>query len=101
MGANSPSEKRKMTLTKTKTLQPIPYLFFNGNCREAINFYKDVLGGKLLSVTTYGDMPMAESMTPQEPGNIVNAQLELPGGPILMAGDAHSMFSYTGIQGVS
>ena len=25
-----------------------PYLNFNGNCEEAINFYKDVLGGEIL-----------------------------------------------------
>ncbi len=23
-----------------------PYLTFNGNCREAMNFYKDIFGGK-------------------------------------------------------
>lgn len=25
--------------------QPIPYLSFNGNCREAIRFYEKVLDG--------------------------------------------------------
>jgi PhnB protein len=33
-----------------------PYLFFNGNCREAMEFYKDCFGGKL-EVMTYGDAP--------------------------------------------
>lgn len=33
-----------------------PYLSFNGNCREAMNFYKDVFGGKL-EVMTWGDGP--------------------------------------------
>ena len=35
-----------------------PYLNFNGNCNEAINFYKDVLGGEILYVQRYGDSPM-------------------------------------------
>lgn len=31
-----------------------PYLNFNGNCREAMNFYKDSLGGEL-SLMTFED----------------------------------------------
>lgn len=41
----------------------VPYIFFTGNCREAMNFYKSVFGGEL-DITTYaeakmegGDMP--------------------------------------------
>lgn len=88
-------------LSKTKTLQPIPYLSFNGNCREAIEFYKDLFGGRLISITTFGETPMAGSMKPEELNNVVNAQLELPGGSILMAGDAPSMYPYQGVQGVT
>lgn len=35
-----------------------PYLSFNGNCEEAINFYKDNLGGELLYIQRYGESPM-------------------------------------------
>ena len=35
-----------------------PYISFNGNCAEAINFYKDVLGGEILYVQKYGESPM-------------------------------------------
>jgi PhnB protein len=35
-----------------------PYLSFNGNCAEAINYYKDVLGGDILFMQRYGDSPM-------------------------------------------
>jgi PhnB protein len=31
-----------------------PYLTFDGNCREAMEFYKSVLGGEL-TVNTFGD----------------------------------------------
>lgn len=34
----------------------VPYLFFNGNCREAMNFYKDCFGGKL-ELMTYAEAP--------------------------------------------
>lgn len=32
-----------------------PYLNFAGNCREAINFYKDALQGEIVSVQTYAE----------------------------------------------
>lgn len=34
-----------------------PYLFFDGNTREAVHFYEKVLGGKVMGIMTYGDMP--------------------------------------------
>ena len=41
-----------------------PYLFFNGNCRDAMKFYESCFGGKL-ELMTYGDAkgpgcPLAE-----------------------------------------
>ena len=35
------------------------YLTFNGNCREAMTFYKECLGGEL-EFQTIGESPMAE-----------------------------------------
>lgn len=40
------------------------YLSFNGNCREAMNFYKQCLGGELY-LQTVGESPMSEQMPPQ------------------------------------
>jgi PhnB protein len=34
-----------------------PYLAFNGNCNEAMTFYKEALDGEL-SIQTFGDSPM-------------------------------------------
>lgn len=39
-----------------------PYLFFNGNCREALGFYQKALGGEL-ELMTYGD---ASKSSPEE-----------------------------------
>ena len=33
-----------------------PYLSFNGNCREAMNFYKEIFGGKL-EIMTWAEAP--------------------------------------------
>lgn len=38
-----------------------PYLTFNGNCREAMTFYKKCLGGEL-RFQTIGESPLSETM---------------------------------------
>ena len=37
------------------------YLTFNGNCREAMSFYQDCLGGDLV-LQTIGDSPLSKKM---------------------------------------
>lgn len=34
-----------------------PYLFFDGNCEEAIGFYRDALGGELEALMRYHENP--------------------------------------------
>ena len=34
------------------------YLTFNGNCEEAINFYRNILGGEIITRQTFGEAPM-------------------------------------------
>jgi PhnB protein len=38
-----------------------PYLIFQGNCREAMNFYKNCLGGKL-DIKTIGEADFADQI---------------------------------------
>ncbi len=61
------------------------YLTFNGNCREAMNFYKDCLGGDLY-IQTVGESPMADQMPPQMKNSIMHASLTR-GGVVLMGSD--------------
>ena len=35
----------------------VPYLTFNGNAEEAMNFYKDVFGAEESSIMRYSEMP--------------------------------------------
>ncbi|MEP6746791.1 MAG: glyoxalase/bleomycin resistance/extradiol dioxygenase family protein [Bacteroidota bacterium] len=35
-----------------------PYIHFAGNAEEALNFYKEILGGEIVSLNRYGDSPM-------------------------------------------
>ncbi len=61
-----------------------PYLTFNGNCREAMEFYKACLGGEL-SIMTVGDSPMASQM-PDKKDNVLHSTL-IKDGMALMASD--------------
>ncbi len=36
----------------------IPYLMFSGNCREALEFYAECLGGEITSIVTVGESPL-------------------------------------------
>ncbi|MDE2590012.1 MAG: VOC family protein, partial [Patescibacteria group bacterium] len=50
------------------------YRRFNGNAREAFEFYKAVLGGEL-TITTIGESPMAQFM-PDKKDNVFHAKLQ-------------------------
>ncbi len=50
------------------------YLTFNGNCREAMVFYKDCLGGEL-NFQTIGESPLSNKMPKQMKDCILHATL--------------------------
>ena len=61
-----------------------PYLFFDGECKTAMEFYKSIFGGKLESMP-YEKLPDAEVL-PEQKGRLIHASLS--GGEIdLMASD--------------
>ncbi len=64
-----------------------PYLFFNGNCREAMAFYARTLGGEVAVLFTVGEAPPDAKM-PGMPDDSVMHALVVAGGVTLMASDA-------------
>lgn len=54
--------------------QIISYLTFNGNCREAMSFYRDCLGGEL-NFQRIGESPLAGQMPPEMSELILHASL--------------------------
>jgi PhnB protein len=50
------------------------YLTFNGNCREAMNFYKECLGGELI-FQTIGESAMADKMPARMKNCVLHAML--------------------------
>ncbi|MEP7164546.1 MAG: VOC family protein [Ferruginibacter sp.] len=61
------------------------YLTFNGNCRQAMSFYKECLGGEL-NLQTIGESPLAEKMPQQMKDCILHATLTKE-SLVLMASD--------------
>lgn len=61
------------------------YLTFNGNCREAMVFYKECLGGDL-QFQTVGASPLSEKMPRQMKDTILHATLT-KGDMVLMGSD--------------
>jgi PhnB protein len=70
--------------TSAKT-QINSYLTFNGNCREAMMFYKKCLGG-ILTMQTIGESPMSKKLPGKMKDNILHSTLQKDGF-ILMASD--------------
>ncbi|MFJ4980727.1 VOC family protein [Streptomyces coeruleorubidus] len=60
-----------------------PYLSFNGDARQAMEFYKEVFGGTL-ALNTYGDFGQAEAPNADK---IMHGMLETPSGFTLMGAD--------------
>jgi PhnB protein len=68
-----------------------PYLSFNDECEAAFKFYEQCLGGKIDSMVTYGESPMAEQTPPEKLDKIMHASLML-GNTVLMGSDAPPQF---------
>lgn len=68
------------------TTQITPYLFFYGNCKEAMTFYQQCLGGTL-AISTVAETPMADQMPADKKDMIMHSNLMLEGVPLLMASD--------------
>jgi PhnB protein len=52
-----------------------PFLLFDGNCAEAMEFYKSCFGGEL-TVTKVADTPMKGQYPPEKQDRVLNAQLK-------------------------
>ena len=64
----------------------IPYLSFDGQCREAFDFYAAALGGRLIGPPmTYGESPMCDQMPPGSEDRVMHVQLEAEGATLMGA----------------
>ena len=60
-----------------------PYLHFAGNAEEALNFYKQALGGEIISINRYGDSPMPTDDDYKD--KIIHSRLQFDGNLIMIS----------------
>lgn len=83
-------------------MQVQPYLFYDGRCEEALEFYKKALGIQVDMLMRYSDSPepMPRGMIPPGSENkVMHASFRL-GDSVLMASDGHCAGN-TSFQGFS
>ena len=81
-------------------MQIQPYLFFEGRCDEAVEFYRRALGAEVLMLMRFGESPDPPPPGMLPPGwekKVMHASLRI-GESMMMASDGHGA-SQAGFQG--
>jgi PhnB protein len=74
-----------------------PYLNFNGNARQALEFYTSVFGGNL-TLNTFAEFGAKDS---PDADRIMHGMLETDAGYTIMAADVPSEMEYHSVSGLS
>lgn len=77
-----------------------PYLGFDSNCREAFEYYAQVLGGTDLQVMTWADGPYAENMPEESRHLVMHAHIQI-GDTVVMGSDSTPDNPYKEITGTN
>ena len=64
----------------------VPYLYFNGEAEEVLNYYKDAFDGEIIVLNRYADSPM--QVNDDWKNKIIHARLKF-GDNIIMISDSH------------
>ena len=65
----------------------VPYLHFNGEAEEVLNFYKDAFGGEIIMLSRYSDSPM--QVNENWKNKIIHSRLKF-GDNLIMISDSHN-----------
>jgi PhnB protein len=71
---------------------PTPYLFFDGRCEEAIEFYKKAVGAEVGMLMRFGEAPQKPppgTMPPGTDNKVMHAELRI-GGEAVFVSDGHA-----------
>ncbi|KQY57267.1 MULTISPECIES: VOC family protein [unclassified Nocardioides] len=74
-----------------------PYLSFDGNAREALEFYRDVFGGEL-DINTFGSLGHPDA---PEADLVMHGQLETAAGFTMMGADTPPGMTYEAPAGIT
>jgi PhnB protein len=70
-------------------MQVQPYLFFDGRCDEAIEFYKKTLGAEVAMLMRWKDSPDKSMVTPANADKVMHSSLKI-GDTRVMASDGRN-----------
>ena len=73
-------------------MEPTIYLFFKGNCMEAMTHYAETLGGKIEGVFRNGDAPDQESRMPGGDDLVMNMSMRLGTATVMASDNAGDMY---------
>ena len=76
------------------------YLNFDGNCREAFDFYRSVFGGEFDIVQTFRDGPDDMGVPEEEMDNIMHVSFPI-GDSVLMGSDVPTIFGAPPLTGTN
>jgi PhnB protein len=69
-------------------MQVQPYLFFDGRCDEAVEFYRKVLGAEVTVLMRYKDSPDPSMCSPGTTDKVMHMSFRI-GDTTLLASDGH------------
>ena len=76
-----------MTTAKSNPILTVqPYLFFDGRCEEAIEFYRSTLGAEVAMLSRFKDSPDPNACAPGTEDKVMHASLRI-GDTTLLASD--------------
>jgi PhnB protein len=75
-----------MTTTTTTTTLIQPYLFLEGRCEEALDFYRRALGAEVTMLMRYRESPDKDMVTPGTENKVMHSSFRI-GDTTVMASD--------------
>jgi PhnB protein len=73
-------------------VEPTIYLFFKGNCLEAMTHYAEVLGGEIQGVFRNADAPDQESRMPGADDMVMNMAMSLGNSTVMASDNTEEMY---------
>ena len=67
-----------------------PYVFFDGKCDEALDFYKRALGAKVTAVMRWKEAPDQSMVTPGQENKVMHSEFQV-GETVILASDGRCM----------
>ena len=74
--------------------QLVPYITYNSNAEEAMNFYKSIFGGEIIELSRFEDAPPMDGVefTDDQKKLVMHATYKVNESIVIMVSDTHPAF---------